>query len=83
MVMLMEEILHHQGGLNPANNGIFIYIYIFIISTGAGFLPSTASYVQGKCYLLQGDGTLWSGILPLAPFLRKSSFEAWPLDLPQ
>lgn len=27
-----------------------------------------------------GDGTLWTGILPLAVFLRRSAFEAWKVD---
>ena len=35
-ILLMEEILHHLGCIEPLNHGIFI------ISTGAGFLPSIA-----------------------------------------
>ena len=36
IVLLMEEILHHLGYIDLVNNGINY------ISTGAGFLPSTA-----------------------------------------
>jgi len=35
VILLMEEILHHLGCINPVNNGINY------ISTGAGFHPST------------------------------------------
>ena len=35
VILSMEEILHHQGCINPENNRIFT------ISTGAGFQPST------------------------------------------
>ena len=35
-LLLMEEILQHQGCIKPCKYGIFT------ISTGAGFLPSTA-----------------------------------------
>ena len=34
-ILLMEEILHHLGCINPVNNGINY------ISIGAGFHPST------------------------------------------
>ena len=35
-LLLMEEILHHLGVINPVNNGINY------LSTGAGFWPSTS-----------------------------------------
>ena len=38
MLLLMEEILHHLGWLNPMNNGIII------ILGGAGFCPSIVCY---------------------------------------
>jgi len=36
MIPLMEEILHHLGCINSANNGMNY------LSTGAGFQPSTS-----------------------------------------
>ena len=61
-LLLMEEILHHLWCMNPINNGLFI------ISTGAGFLPSRVlnslvSLVQCwylyscvKCHHVTGHG---------------------------
>ena len=40
LILLMEEILHHLGCVNPVNNGINY------ISTGAGFLPSTVWFTR-------------------------------------
>ena len=38
LVLLMEDILHHLGCINPIDNGIFT------ISTGAGLCPSTVCF---------------------------------------
>jgi len=35
LILLMEKILHHLGCIKPCKS------WIFTISTGAGFLPST------------------------------------------
>ena len=48
-VLLMEKILHHLACTKPGiNDGYFANDWIFTISTGAGFLPSTVClYIFG------------------------------------
>ena len=47
-ILLMEEILHHLGCINPVNNGINYHINWL-----AGFLPSTVPfpYLQGFSHM--------------------------------
>ena len=74
MILLMAEILHHLGCMNPINNGIFTYIYH--INWLAGFLPSTV--VTIIVTMIMTSLIIPSRSFPFVHHLISSWISSWP-----
>ena len=74
LIPLMEEILHHLGFIKLVNNGINY------LSTGAGFLPATATHDVGINFLFCRVASFH--VIALRFFLHwNGRKETWSLSL--